>query len=234
MNADDPGLLLAIETSGRTASIAIGTDEQPLLVRSFEPARRHSVGLVPQLADAFHELSLNPGQLNTIALSTGPGSFTGLRVGFAVTQTLTLTTPARVVAIPTTHTLAHNAPPDARHIAVALNTKADNAWIAAYQRTGHTLTPTRQPHAGLLAELLANPQPDCLIAQTLPETITRNARDLGINLLLDQHATCSAAVVYQLGRAAAHAGDYSDPSALTPTYGRQPEAVSLWQQRKNP
>lgn len=52
-----------------------------------------------------------------------------------------------------------------------------------------------------------------------------------VTLLTGDHATPRAQVLWQLGRAAAKAGQFVDPYALTPLYVRLPEAEELWQQR---
>ncbi|WP_428388064.1 tRNA (adenosine(37)-N6)-threonylcarbamoyltransferase complex dimerization subunit type 1 TsaB [Mucisphaera sp.] len=233
MPADARGLWVALETTGRRSFIAVGQTDSPDLVESFEPSRRNAVDLIPQLARVFDRLGRSPQEITTLAISSGPGSFTGLRIGFATAQALVLATGAKAVVVPTTQVLASTAPPEARRIGVVLNTKGSSGYIAIYERAGDDLHEIQPPGTRDASDVLASePDGSHWLAQKLPEAVIDLGRTRGVRWLLGDEAVCSAEAVYRLGRAAADRGHFSDPGTLVPEYGREPEAVTLWRKRQ--
>lgn len=98
-------MLLAIDTSGDWCSVALGTSQSSLF--RAEPMSqghaRHLLGMIDaMLADA----ELSRSQLNAVAFTSGPGSFTGLRIGCAVAQGIGFALNIPVIAVPTTQVLA--------------------------------------------------------------------------------------------------------------------------------
>ncbi len=84
-------LLLTIDTSGKFGAVAIcrGDDaEVRVLATESLDHRQYSAQLIPKLAEMLHQLRLSKGDLEAIAVVSGPGSFTGLRVGLAAAKGL--------------------------------------------------------------------------------------------------------------------------------------------------
>ncbi len=92
---------LALETSTREGSFCLLDGDRPL--ESVRLDRRDSTTgrLIPAMADAANRHGLSWMELKLISVSTGPGSFTGLRVGVTVARTLAYATGCRVVGVPT-------------------------------------------------------------------------------------------------------------------------------------
>lgn len=79
---------LAIETSGNAGSIALLEDLETLAeVELTASGRRHARTLVPEIGQLLRQHGLTPQQINLLAVSLGPGSFTGLRVGIVCAKT---------------------------------------------------------------------------------------------------------------------------------------------------
>ena len=80
--------ILALETSAVTASVAV-TEEERLLAQSFQNSGlTHSVTLMPMVADLLKNTGLKLEDMDVIAVSAGPGSFTGIRIGVAAAKGL--------------------------------------------------------------------------------------------------------------------------------------------------
>ena len=80
--------ILAIETSGFEGSIALSENSDVLAQRELARAgRRHAQTLVLEVAELLESHSLQPDQIDVVAVSHGPGSFTGLRVGVVFAKT---------------------------------------------------------------------------------------------------------------------------------------------------
>lgn len=79
--------ILAIETSTEACSVALSVDSEVLYRCANEP-RSHTQQVIPMVQAVLAEAGETVSQLDAIGVSIGPGSFTGLRIGFAVTQGL--------------------------------------------------------------------------------------------------------------------------------------------------
>lgn len=95
-------LTLGIDTSGLGGSIAIARDGNCLAERALSrTGRRHARTLVAELKALFDDTRLRPHDCNTVAVSIGPGSFTGLRVGVVCAKTFAYATRCTLVAVDT-------------------------------------------------------------------------------------------------------------------------------------
>lgn len=90
-------LLLAIDTSGRQGGIALARGEDRVEIVESTPIQggTFSAELIPQIADLLAKYSYNAKNLQALVAVTGPGSFTGLRVGLTAVKAL-----AEVLGIP--------------------------------------------------------------------------------------------------------------------------------------
>ena len=91
--------ILTIETSGKACSVAIGAGSRVLASRFEEMTQGHSVVLVPMIGEVMAEAGVSFQELEGIAVTSGPGSFTGLRVGVATVKGLALAHDIPVVGI---------------------------------------------------------------------------------------------------------------------------------------
>jgi len=99
--------VMAIETSGRVGSIALldvdGGVVRSVLERQTPEEERTARSLLPTIRQALAEQHWRPADIGLICVTTGPGSFTGLRIGVVTAKTLAYATGARLVGV---HTLA--------------------------------------------------------------------------------------------------------------------------------
>ena len=282
---------LAIETSGRRGEIALGRDDELLAVRELPQKRRHNIDLMQTVDELFGEHGVRPGDLGEIYISSGPGSFTGLRIGMTAAKMLSMSGKVRLVSVPTLEATAF-APEwrpsfaggeidDAwgyfangcvsqgegqeRLIGAGLNVKRGTMYCAVYRwgasrlRAGHgRLEMVVEP--GLrsgeeLAEqvMLACGKPGRLlpggtmICEVMPDDlasavhgqikeglmgkVAKLAENKHLQVVTGADASPRAESVWVLGRELAKAGRYSDPRTLNPAYVREPEAVTLWNER---
>jgi hypothetical protein len=96
-----PGPILAIDTATSTAVVAVGDRDGALLGAASWPAgHRHVEELVPQIDTLLREVGIAPASLGAVAVGTGPGGFTGLRVGLATAKALVDALGIPFVALP--------------------------------------------------------------------------------------------------------------------------------------
>jgi len=149
-------LLLALETSRRMGSLALARGERVLEERLTEE-QAHASDLLPRLEGLLAGLDVPPTRplpLTAVVVGTGPGSYTGLRVGIATAQGLARATGARVFGRPSFEALAHGALHPGEEAAVVLDARAGRFYHARYRRTAGGLLELAPPAALTAAALL--------------------------------------------------------------------------------
>ncbi len=101
-------LILGIDSSGHTASVALYADGVVLSEYTCNIGLTHSQTLLPMVAEIFSRTGHTAGELDAIAVSAGPGSFTGLRIGAATAKGLALGYAIPLLEVSTLEGLAMN------------------------------------------------------------------------------------------------------------------------------
>ncbi len=100
--------ILAIDSSGQTASVALAEDNKLIAEYTLNFKMTHSQTLMPMLEEIRDRIGLDLSAIDYLAVSEGPGSFTGLRIGAATVKGLGLALGKDVAAVPTLEALAAN------------------------------------------------------------------------------------------------------------------------------
>lgn len=130
-------MLVAIDTATGYASLALHDGFRVRVEHTWESPRRHTVELLPRLAAALEQLGLNADHLSGVAVTKGPGSFTGLRVGLAVAKGLALARALPLVGVPTLDVVAAAQGRDRRPLCAVLRAGRGRICVASYRwRTG--------------------------------------------------------------------------------------------------
>ena len=218
---------LAIETSSRCGSVALGRGDELLACEELGRGR-HAVELMPAIDAMCREHDIGPREIGEVYLSIGPGSFTGLRIAVTTGKMLARSVGAKLVAVPTLDVVVENAPADAtEHVAVMLNAKRGQCFTGLYER--------RDDRWAALGEaaLMTPPEvceriarPAAIVGDHLPE----HDWPADVTVFDEALATPRAEVVWRIGRAMAKGGRFVDPLALAPLYVRLPEAEEVWRQ----
>ena len=83
--------ILGIETSSKTASVAVADENGILGELSYSAKKTHSQVILPLALELLEKLELTIKDMDCVAVSDGPGSYTGLRIGIAAAKGLTFT-----------------------------------------------------------------------------------------------------------------------------------------------
>jgi tRNA threonylcarbamoyladenosine biosynthesis protein TsaB len=111
-------LLLSLETATRAGSVCITRGLTLLASRTGSAQVSHSTHLLDQIKSALDEAGVRLREIDYFAVATGPGSFTGLRIGLATVKSFGATLHRQCVGIPTLHAVAHAAGESRRTIAL--------------------------------------------------------------------------------------------------------------------
>jgi tRNA threonylcarbamoyladenosine biosynthesis protein TsaB len=100
--------ILAIESTGLVAGIAVVEDDNLLGEYTMNHKKTHSQTLLPMLDELGKMIELDLNTIDAIAVSKGPGSFTGLRIGSATAKGLGLALDKPIIPVPTVDAMAYN------------------------------------------------------------------------------------------------------------------------------
>lgn len=100
--------VLAIDSSGLTATVAVVEDTQTVAEYTINYKKTHSQTLLPMIDEVVKMTELDLGTIDAIAVAGGPGSFTGLRIGSATAKGLGLALNKPLIHVPTVDGLAYN------------------------------------------------------------------------------------------------------------------------------
>lgn len=130
--------LLAIETSTETCSVAIAC-EGTVLERYAHAPRQHAELLLPWVQSLLAEAGAGLAELDAIAFSRGPGSFTSLRIGIGVVQGLAWASARPVVPVSSLAATAQATQSGVKTALVALDARMGEVFSAAFRRDDNGL-----------------------------------------------------------------------------------------------
>jgi len=220
--------VLAIDTSTWTCSVALARDGVVLVERCERTGASHAGTLPRLIVDVLAAAGERPQAGDAVAVSIGPGSFTGLRIGLSLAKGLAFAGGLRIVGVPTLDALALAAPPWAGRLCAALDARKQEIYAAVYERDGARIVRVGGPWAIAAARLAAALASPCTFIGEAVEVygdVLRRVLGEGITLLGPKEHPPRASAVARLAAARLAyepAGD--DLVTLTPTYVRPPEA----------
>lgn len=123
--------LLAIETATEACSVAVHVDGA--VIERFEIApRRHAELTLPWAGELLAQAGISRRQLDAVAISRGPGAFTGVRLAIAIAQGIALAIDRPLLAISTLQTLALRAPAGQGRVLAAIDARMGEVYSGAF------------------------------------------------------------------------------------------------------
>ena len=131
--------ILALDSSGLVASVAIASEETLLAEYTVNFKKTHSQTLLPMLDEIISMVELDLSEVDAIAISSGPGSFTGLRIGSATAKGLGLALDKPIISVPTIDSLAYNLYGTDKIICPIMDARRDQVYTGLYEFAGDKL-----------------------------------------------------------------------------------------------
>ncbi|MCI8462518.1 MAG: tRNA (adenosine(37)-N6)-threonylcarbamoyltransferase complex dimerization subunit type 1 TsaB [Lachnospiraceae bacterium] len=125
--------ILGLDSSGLAASVAIVEDDKLLAEYTTDYKKTHSQTLLPMLEELRRMIELDLDSLDAIAISSGPGSFTGLRIGSATAKGLGFALNKPLVEVPTLEGLAWNLWGAGCLVCPLMDARRNQVYTAAYE-----------------------------------------------------------------------------------------------------
>lgn len=219
--------IIAIETATLVGSIAIIDDERVISELTLNVKATHSEKLMAAI-DHLMELSgLTLNDMDGIAVSIGPGSFTGLRIGLSTAKGLSYGSGKPLIGIPTLDALASNLPFSRYLVCPILDARKGEVYTAIY-RDSEKVTDDMAVKPDALIEMIKE---DTVFlgdgVSTYRNLLKEQLRDLyheaPLPLLLPKASNVATLALDRLRN-----NDVDDPFALVPRYIRKSEAEIKW------
>jgi tRNA threonylcarbamoyladenosine biosynthesis protein TsaB len=156
MSAAAPRLVVALETSSARPGLAARRGER-CAETTLPGDRPHASDLLPTLEALLGRLDAGPAEIGAVVVGTGPGSYTGLRVGVATALGLARGAGAALYGVPSPEALAFGELAPGQSAAVLLDARQGELYLARYRREQAEVRPLLAPcvtTAAGLADLL--------------------------------------------------------------------------------
>ena len=146
--------ILALDSSGIVASVAVIEDDILLAEYTVNYKKTHSQTLLPMLDEVVKMTELDLETIDAIAVAAGPGSFTGLRIGSATAKGLGLALKKPLIAVPTVDALAYNLYDVSGLICPIMDARRSQVYTGIYRFEEHKLVAVKQQWASPVTELI--------------------------------------------------------------------------------
>jgi tRNA threonylcarbamoyladenosine biosynthesis protein TsaB len=225
--------LLALETATSVCGVALLRDHILVDDRWIEERYVAAERIFGFIDDVLQNGRISPAELTGVAVSIGPGSFTGLRIGLSVAKGLHAATGMAIVPVPTLEALARAGAERARTegaamILAALDARRDEVYCQLFELDGDRLTPVWEVEDLSVAEVARRLPPRSIaVTGDAAGKVSRGPGGgeapggLPLIVLPAEFARCSAAAVGRLGDALFESGVRSDPATLEPRYVKE-------------
>lgn len=217
-------LTLGVETSGLIGAVVLRRDGETIESVTLQQAgRRHAQTLISEVDALLRRANLTAKQLQVVAVSIGPGSFTGLRVGVVFAKTLAYAVGCRLIAVDTFRAIAAASPHDVTEVFVISDAQRGELFVGRYSCAGSATLHTNPIRQGEItiepADSFCRRAGEIAVSGPSAGTLPPTLRVLATEFHLPR-----AEFIAALGEQQALAGEQSDLWKLEPFYLRRSAA----------
>lgn len=217
-------MLVAIDTATDHASMAVHDGFELRVEHTWEAPRQHTTELAPRVRAALEQLDLGPEQLSGVAVTRGPGSFTGLRIGLSVAKGLALAQGLPMMGVPTLDVVVAAQGRDRRPLCAVLQAGRGRICAATYRWKSGRWQTDEDPRLttwSSLAEEIACPTLFCGEIDSAGARALEELDEMAL-ILPAAWRLRRAGFLAELGWQRLRQGDTDDPATLTPIYLQHP------------
>jgi tRNA threonylcarbamoyladenosine biosynthesis protein TsaB len=211
--------------------VAIATPDTLVAELTIQTRKTHSERLMPHIASLLKMAEITQTSLKAVAVSIGPGSFTGLRIGLATAKALTYALNIPLIGVPTLAALAFSCPVSGVILAPMLDAQKGNVYLGLYEWREDAVYEVQPPRvmafAAAQAELGKLEKPALMLGEAAVMHKADIVHHVPPHVIMPRAG--SVAVMAQVMYAQ---GIRHDVAALEPLYIRRSEAEVLWERRQ--
>ena len=226
--------ILAVDTSSAVATCAITDGNKLVAERILNNKLTHSQTIMPMIEDAFRECEMSISDIDLFAVSNGPGSFTGLRIGVSSVKALAHSQNKPCAAVSTLEAMAYNLMYSQYLVCPIMDARRGEVYAAVYRfsdgAVNTVIADTALPVSELCEKLEKLKEKVIFLGDGVPphrEYIENSLGDSAIFAPAHLNAQRASSLAY-----AAQNKEYIHYSALTPVYLRKSQAEREMEERK--
>lgn len=229
--------ILAMDTATMVSSVAIASADKLLAELTLQTKLTHSEVLMPHVAEILAMTKMKKSDLAGIAVSIGPGSFTGLRIGLAAAKSMAYALSVPIVGVSTLEAMAYHYPVPGVYTAAVLDAQKGNVYAALYEFQAGDVREIRPVSVLPFEEVLAKCQlldKPVIVVGDIAQKKLAQVKAAGSNVIgaMPHMVMPRAANVAMLGLKKLAAGQRDNVMEMEPVYIRRSEAEVLWEQRQ--
>ncbi len=219
--------ILGVDTATWRASVGFAIDGTVVAEHSLLTTGNHAASLLPLIDEVLQRAGCSVDAVDAIAVSSGPGSFTGLRIGLSVAKGIACATGAQLVAVPTLEALARTVVHRTGAICSILDARKGELYAAAFESNGTQLKRLRADVLVTPDALLPTlPTPCCVLGDAVERygEVFKERLGAGATILPFETHAPRGGVVASMGWEFLQTGTAAATHALEPFYIRPSEA----------
>lgn len=219
-------ITFGLDTAGKTAVVAIQDGDRLLYENFLDCGLTHSETMLPLIDAAFKATGLTPNDIELWGVTSGPGSFTGLRIGLAAIKGLAFVTNAPCAPVSTLEALASAFPCGEGTVITALDARRREVYWAAFDLSGcKRLLPDEAAPVKNLAEFVKTcKKPLFFVGDGAALCYNEYGTEPGVVKIPAALSRCRGAAVCLAAQRMYENGDCVEPAALAPSYHRLSQA----------
>jgi len=213
-------VLLAVDTSTHSTGIALFDGEQILCESNWTSQDFHTVELAPAISDSLRKANIHGDAIAAVAVATGPGSFTGLRIGLAFAKGFSLVRRLPIIGIPSLDILAYAQPILDVPMLAVLRVGRGRLAVGRYEVRGKVWRSTAPVQIFTPNELLEGITQPFFICGELSQEERHLLRQAGTQVTLSSpaHSIRRTGYLAEIGWKYWKSGRIDDAASLSPIY----------------
>jgi len=216
--------ILALETTEKIGSIAAMHDGRLLAEVTLEATQRSAQSLAPAMMALLKQVAWQPNDVQLVAVSHGPGSFTGLRVGVTAAKIFAYAVHAEVLGIDTLEVIAAGSPPDIPSVSAVIDAQRGEVVAQRFDRRPDGIWAPHGPRHLIDADDWIRDLPQGIAVSGPVLSRVADRLPSHIRMLEPRFWSPRAGVVAQLAARDYALGRRDDLWKLTPIYSRRSAA----------
>lgn len=228
------GPVLGIDTAARTGSVAVASAGRVEALSVLRPTRTHAEALAPEILGVLGGLRLRPADLAGVAVSTGPGSFTGLRIAIGTALGMVAALGIPIVGVETLWVWARAMGRRPEALCPVLDAGKGAVFAAFFRWEAGRLVRDSEDSVFSPEDLCARIGGPTVVWGDGAERFRERIEALGgsrVRVIPREEWPAAAGEVALCGAARIRSGDVDSPAGFRARYVREPEAQVQWRRR---
>jgi len=214
-------IVLSIDTSTDFCSLGLVQDDKLLVDYRADFKRAHAEKLIGAVENVLKSGSIELSQVDGIAISLGPGSFTGLRIGLATAKGFCFAENKKIIGINTLDALAENVRVWNGSICSLIHAQANEFYVGSYESDSREISRVNDYEIIVLKDIVKHFSENVLFVSPHKERVIKYLKEKEIEIppfAVPEYNYLSGVTIARLGVEKIKAGEEDDPHLLQPFY----------------